>query len=82
MLTLSSATIQIFAKIFELENQNRTEIYFEISKFTGVPELGGPELERQSTENNYKLIWINLLDVKTTNILPVEAKKKILSFLV
>lgn len=41
----------------------RQHIYVARS-FQGEPKLGGPELERQSPENIYKLEWIAIEDVR------------------
>jgi 8-oxo-dGTP diphosphatase len=45
-------------KVAALQNGDRVEHYFRVASFTGEPILGGPERERQASDNEYHLVWI------------------------
>lgn len=58
------------------------EFYFLIEEYEGIPEIGGPEKERISEENQYHIVWMPLRELKTTrNILPQGNAKKLAEFL-
>jgi len=68
--------------LFEIENQDKKEPYFLIGKLVGIPEIGGPEKERMTKENQYHIEWIKLTEaIKMDNIYPKEAVVKILKSL-
>ncbi len=79
--------------LFELENQLRdqygghmagypNEHYFLIESFSGKPELGGPEKERMTEDNQYHIEWTRLSELeKMDNVYPQEAVKKLLKSL-
>ncbi len=46
-----------YRKLFVNEITDRNEVFYFIEEFEGIPELGGPERERMSTENQYALEW-------------------------
>ena len=66
-----------------LENENNGwHNYFYMAKnVRGEACFGGEELERNSEENHYELEWVELSKVKEINLLPTEAKQKIISIL-
>ncbi|MFA5987343.1 MAG: NUDIX domain-containing protein [Candidatus Paceibacterota bacterium] len=73
---------KIQQKIFEVNNNGKKEIYFLVGKYVGVPELGGPEKERMSEQNQYHLEWVNLAKIGSMgNVYPYEAVKKLLEFI-
>jgi 8-oxo-dGTP pyrophosphatase MutT (NUDIX family) len=37
---------------------NRNEYYFLIEDYSGVPEIGGPEKERITAQNQYHVAWL------------------------
>lgn len=64
--------------LFEIENQGRKELYFQIDEWLGIPKLGGPEKERMNKENQYHLEWVDLSSIKNmNNLYPQEAVTKL-----
>ncbi len=59
----------------------RHETYFWADKVSGRARLGGPEKERNGTGNHYSLKWVQLTDLKNTNLLPSQLKKQLLKIL-
>lgn len=59
-------------------NASRHETYFWAKDFKGKPMLGGPERERNSKENHYKLKWLKLSELKKVNLLPKQLKSELL----
>lgn len=57
---------------------NVHEYFFLVHSFSGGAMLGGEELERSSVENHYALKWVNCQDLETIELLPPEAKKRII----
>ena len=66
-----------------LDNEsNGWHNYFYMAKnIKGEARFGGEELERNNAENHYELEWIKLSKVKENNLLPLEAKDKIIETL-
>jgi 8-oxo-dGTP pyrophosphatase MutT (NUDIX family) len=50
------------------------EYFFLAESFAGKVSLGGPELERNSSENLYALEWVSLDEIEKVNLLPKEIK--------
>jgi len=67
-------TITLGEKICVLENLGRTEHYFLANSFSGMLELGCPENEIQSIDNQYHLEWVPIDQVEEINLLPVQAR--------
>ncbi len=58
---------------------NRSEHVFQVTEYIGVPEIGGPEKERMSEENQYHLEWIDVGELKhIKNIYPESIVKNLL----
>ncbi|WP_371649430.1 MULTISPECIES: NUDIX domain-containing protein [unclassified Streptomyces] len=53
-----------------LDNAGRSEHYFVMGPATGTPRLGGPESERDSGDNQYRLVWVPLADVASIGLKP------------
>lgn len=53
-----------------LDNAGRAEHYFVMGPATGTPRLGGPESERDSGDNQYRLVWVPLADVASIGLKP------------
>lgn len=47
-------------KVWEYQNHQQREHYFLCDCFSGELRLGGPEVERQSRDNVYRLEWVPL----------------------
>lgn len=47
-------------------------LYFLCTEFSGVAELGGPEKEVSCPENQFKLEWVNVADLKQIIVYPQE----------
>ena len=60
-----------------LENEsNGWHNYFYMAKnVKGEVHFGGEELERNSEENHYELLWIDLVKLSEINLLPHEVKQ-------
>lgn len=68
--------------MFEIENQGRKEVYFLIEECVGVPKIGGPEKERMTEENQYRIEWIELSKIREMgNLYPQEAVSRLLESL-
>lgn len=69
-------------RLFEIREQEKQEIYYLIGKFEGTPEVGSPEKERMSKQNQYHLKWVDLEKINNLHSLyPSEATKQLLTFL-
>lgn len=62
---------KIFCELPEF-NHPGTVLYFLSTQFTGIAMLGGPEKERHSFENQYKLEWVKLDQLTTIRLYPQE----------
>jgi len=51
------------------------EHYFVVDEYRGVPELGGPEAERNCPTNSYQLQWVPLAALSGTKAYPYELKE-------
>lgn len=68
-------TIRVHGPVLTLQNQGRTEYYFDARDVEGDPVLGGEEAERNSAQNRYVLMWIALGDLGKRPILPPELRE-------
>jgi 8-oxo-dGTP diphosphatase len=60
---------------------NRNDYVFKVTEYAGTPELGGPEKEETSEENQYYLEWIDITKLnEIKNIYPEEVGKKLQEF--
>lgn len=71
-----SATIA--KQLWEYENNGRIEYFFLIDNFSGELKLGGPEQDRQSGDNIYRLEWISFENLKNLKLLPIPMKEKVI----
>ena len=55
--------------LFEIEYLGRKEYHYSITEYIGEPKLGGLELERSNSENQYILTWVPLEKVKEIKVL-------------
>jgi ADP-ribose pyrophosphatase YjhB (NUDIX family) len=61
---------------------NRNDYYFLIEEYSGVPEIGGPEKEKMTEQNQYHVAWCSLDDfTKWPNIFPREGVEKLAALL-
>jgi 8-oxo-dGTP diphosphatase len=67
---------EYFAK--DYPNGGQMEHYYLIKEFKGELKLGGPELQRQSENNSYKVVWIDLNTLQTIDLAPITVKEKII----
>lgn len=70
--------VEIKQKLWEYENNGRIEHFFLIDKFSGELKIGGPEQDRQSSDNVYRLEWVALEKVSDLKLLPEAMKNKVL----
>jgi ADP-ribose pyrophosphatase YjhB (NUDIX family) len=60
---------------------NRNEHYFFIDEYIGNPEIGGPEKERATGQNQYHITWLSMEEfAKQPNIFPREGVKGLIDF--
>lgn len=56
--------IEILGYLGKTDDSERQEHYFACAIKNGTPHLGGEELEKQSSENYYKPMWVSLNNPK------------------
>lgn len=56
--------IEILGYLGKTEDNERQEHYFACAIKNGTPNLGGEELEKQSSENYYEPMWVSLNNPK------------------
>jgi 8-oxo-dGTP pyrophosphatase MutT (NUDIX family) len=66
----SGLDVRIERQVAVLENAGRIEHYFLAGSYRGTPQLGGPELARQSDENHYELRWVPLERLADLELMP------------
>ena len=71
----TSMTLLAARLLGTLHNQGRTEHYFLAQSVKGQPELGGPELLRQSPENHYELEWVEADRLESIDLMPPPIRK-------
>lgn len=72
--------VSLDRKLWEYKNEKGRglEHYFLATKFRGKLQLGGPEVDRQSSKNIYRLEWVLLKRIKELKLFPEAIKGKIL----
>lgn len=68
-------TIKVDGPVLTLQNQDRTEYYFDAYSVTGTPALGGEEAERNSAQNRYVLMWVELEALGRRPVMPPELRE-------
>lgn len=66
--------VTLQAKVAAVSNQDRTEHYFAVLASPGEPRIGGPEAERQSPENQYRLVWVTANELAAVDLKPAAAR--------
>lgn len=67
--------IALGKKIFESSTGQQSYHYYFLAKsFKGDIKLGGPEIERQSKNNQYNLEWVSVEKLDKIDLLPVAIK--------
>ena len=77
-----SVDVKISKLLFEINSDERIDYYFLIESFTGTPELGGPEKERVTKNNQYHLEWVSKKDFESLDAFypnPSSAKEKLVA---
>ena len=77
----TSLDVELGELFMELENQDRKETYFLAKSFSGTPVLGGEEAERNCLENQYKIMWVKLKNLKDLELYPTILKEKLIALL-
>ncbi|MFZ2189239.1 MAG: NUDIX domain-containing protein [Candidatus Magasanikiibacteriota bacterium] len=57
----------------------RDEYYYFAENISGEPKLGDEERERSTTNNSYKLVWVDLKELPNITLLPKGLTEKILN---
>jgi 8-oxo-dGTP pyrophosphatase MutT (NUDIX family) len=74
-------TVTLGEKLCTLVNDGRLEHYFPAATFAGELRLGGPERERQSDENQYRLEWVAADRLGDIDLKPEAARQLCLDHL-
>jgi ADP-ribose pyrophosphatase YjhB (NUDIX family) len=67
--------VKVHGPVLTLQNQDRTEYYFDAWEVKGEAVLGGEEAERNSARNRYVLMWIELEALSRRPIMPPELRE-------
>ena len=70
--------VTVAKKLWEYENNGRIEHFYLIGEFSGELKIGGPEQDRQSSDNVYRLEWIPLPKLKNIKLLPDIMRDRVL----
>lgn len=70
--------IELGEILFELDTERDYGYYFAVKNMAGNPTLSGPELEKNSMDNHYELVWLDIAELKNINLFPEELKTKLL----
>lgn len=70
--------VKIVKKLWEEENNGRMEHFFVVEIADGEMKIGGPEEQRQSADNVYRLEWVSLANISGLNLVPNSGKQKLL----
>lgn len=81
MLEETSLQVDDLTPFCHFEREDVTEYYFTVGRWSGTIELGGPEKERCSAENHYRLEWIEIADLPRLHLLPDELKRAIVEYI-
>jgi 8-oxo-dGTP pyrophosphatase MutT (NUDIX family) len=72
--------VTIQKPLWEYENKGRIEHFFLVDKFSGELKIGGPEEERQSPDNVYRLEWVEFEKLHGLKLMPETMKNRILEY--
>ncbi|MEN9524225.1 MAG: hypothetical protein RL536_294 [Candidatus Parcubacteria bacterium] len=54
---------------------------FSIDKYSGTPEISGPEKEKMTEENQYHLVWVPIYQISSMkNLHPQEVAKALVNY--
>lgn len=71
--------VTLVRKLWQVENRQQIEHYFLCGGFNGSLHLGGPEAQRQSQDNVYRLEWVPLSSLDDIPLFPPFLAEKIFS---
>ncbi|NOH67172.1 NUDIX domain-containing protein [Vibrio rotiferianus] len=72
----TSIVLDLLEHVFEIRNQARIEHYFLSYVDNPTVRLGcGPEQQRRSDTNQYKLKWVGYEEIAPLSLYPIEAKR-------
>jgi 8-oxo-dGTP diphosphatase len=74
---------QIDKKLWSIKSplDNSLQHFFLVTKFKGNLELGGPEKQKNSKQDQYILEWHDIDNLSDLNLVPSPLKEKLLPFL-
>ena len=64
----TNLNIVLGEKIGELEEDGNRQYFYIAQSWSGTPTLGGPEAERNSPDNSYRLEWVPIEKLKDINL--------------
>ncbi len=73
----------IYAPAWATIHPGQKQIYhfFLIEKYTGIPELSGPEKSQANDQNEYIIAWLSLDEIRRLdNVVPKEGVEMFLKF--
>jgi 8-oxo-dGTP pyrophosphatase MutT (NUDIX family) len=65
--------------LWVVENLGRVEHYFLMGEVSGTVHLGGPEAERNSPENSYRLAWYDVAALPRVDLVPTEIRDRLVA---
>jgi 8-oxo-dGTP pyrophosphatase MutT (NUDIX family) len=67
--------VTLAKKVLALNNEGRLEHYFLASTYEGQLHIGEPESGRQSSDNQYALVWVGPEHLEQINLQPISLRK-------
>ena len=65
-----------------LGTKDQKYFVFMIDRYTGVPEIGGPEKESDNEDNQHHLVWIPIKELsRMNNLYPLPVVKNLINLL-
>ena len=74
----TSLDVEDLKKLWEVQNKDRLEHYFYVSKFEGSIKIAGPEADRQASDNVYRLEWIPFDKILELELKPDAMKQRVI----
>lgn len=67
--------VTLSGKLGSFHHEGRTIHYFPASSHRGTLRLGGPERARQSEDNVYELVWVDVRNLERMPLRPTHARE-------
>ncbi len=73
----TSLDIELGELLWRIDDTKADCYYFSCKSFKGELRLGGPEVKRNSKDNSYELVWIDLKEINDINLKPDIISEKL-----